>query len=99
MTLSFDACKQYAADIAESNLAEYGVTKYKNGLTSRVNDLCLKIGAFCEGDKKTHDKLSGEVVKAINELSSDEADRAKLHRYANSIISAASDYLNYTKHK
>ena len=92
MAFSLEACKNYAfGDVAEA-LHGCDVQKYQSALNSRVNGICLEMGAFCKGDKPKFERLAKELTKEIDSLTTEENEKDKLYRYANRIITVGRNY-------
>ena len=83
---SLEACKIYAHGAIMEALVTYNVAEYQEELRRTVNDICLKMGHDCLGQKAKFNRLTDQLTRNIYSITKDEAERDRLFNYANRII-------------
>lgn len=95
--LPIEACREYAKNDIAQALVDCDVVKYQNTLVSKINDLCLQMGAFCQGDKQKYQCLAEALTQEINKLTSDRNEQGKLYQYVNQIITVVQHFSFFGK--
>lgn len=95
MPFTLDDCRTSTASQRHQARKEYGVSKYRDELRAKVNDLCLLMGAFCYNNKKQYDVYAAELKANILGITDNDAEQEKIYIYTLRLLEIAQEYFKF----